>query len=229
MPLHLQREIDRLKKELLTLCGMVEANVAKAIRALVDRESTLAESVIETDRKIDAKEIEVEEDTLKIIALHQPVAFDLRFLSSALRINRDLERIGDIAVNIAHRALYLNKQVPVPRIHPQFAEVAEIAQQMLKDSLDALVQLDTDKARNVCRRDEDVDRICTEMFEHTKQRIRENPEDIDVLSHLLMLPRRIERIADHATNISEDLVYMVEGEIVRHDAEMVTNSGVQAS
>lgn len=216
MPLHLQREIERLKKELLALSGMVEENVARSIKALVERDSDLADKVPEIDKEIDAKEIEVEEECLKIIALHQPVAFDLRFISSVLRINRDLERTGDIAVNIARRAKFLNAKMPAPQIHPEFTIAAEHAQVMLKKSLDALTQLDIELAKQVCEDDVKLDEICARIFEDIMHQIEREPERVEALTQLLMLPRRLERIGDHATNIAEDLIYMIEGEIVRH-------------
>jgi phosphate transport system protein len=216
MPLHLQREIERLKKELLLVSGMVEENVARSIKALVERDSVLADQVPEMDKEIDIKEIEVEEECLKIIALHQPVAFDLRFISSVLRINRDLERTGDIAVNIARRAKFLNTQMPAPQIHPEFTTAAARAQNMLKQSLDALTQLDIELAKKVCEEDKLLDAICARIFDDVMHQIEKEPDRVETLTQLLMLPRRLERIGDHATNIAEDLIYMIEGEIVRH-------------
>lgn len=219
MPLHLQREIDRLKKDVLTLSGMVEDSVERAIRSITERSSTLAQDVMAHDAIIDQKEIEVEEECLKIIALHQPVAFDLRFISAALRINRDLERTGDIAVNIAKRALIINAHMPPLTIHPLFSEAAEHAKKMLKDSLDAYTRLDVDVAKKVCKDDDALDALCRRIFDDITLQIEEKPDNVRVQIHLLMLPRRIERIGDHATNIAEDLIYMIEGEIVRHHTE----------
>jgi phosphate transport system protein len=218
MPLHLQREINRLKKRLLGLSGLVEENVENAVRALTEHNSELAVRVIEYDKEIDNMEVEVEEECLKILALHQPVAIDLRFITAVMRINNDLERIGDIAVNMAERSLIFNACTTPPFIPKEFASTARKAQQLLTQSLDALVNMDADAARIVLVEDDEIDNLCRRMYEEIKDEISNHPDQIDTLSHVLILPRCVERIADHATNISEDLIYMVEGAIIRHSA-----------
>jgi phosphate transport system protein len=220
MAVHLHREIERLKKNILTLGAVVEESVRKAVRAIKTRDAALAQGVIEDDIKIDQMEVEVEEECLKILALYQPVAIDLRFIVAVLKINSDLERIGDLAVNIAERAIFLatwNQDRFVSLL--DFDEMARKTQSMLKGSLDALVNADTALARQVCLDDDEVDAINREMYIQVEEGIRANPEQMECLIHLLSISRHLERIADHATNIAEDVIYMIEGEIVRHRTE----------
>jgi phosphate transport system protein len=160
----------------------------------------------------------LEEECLKILALHQPVAIDLRFVIAVLKINNDLERIGDLAVNIAERALFLTSQKPVD-IPFDFMGMSEKTKIMLKMSLDALVNMDAKMAHDVCALDDGVDAINRRMYQQVQEGILENPEQIGSLIHCLSTSRHLERIADHATNIAEDVIYMVAGEIVRHKAE----------
>ncbi len=218
MTIHLHKALDRLKQDILSLGAVVEEDVRKAVQALDKRDPALAEEVIERDIDVDQAEVNLEEECLKTLALHQPVAIDLRFIVSVLKINNDLERIGDLAVNIAERALYIaeHDETEVPL---DFDEMARLAQQMVKDSLDALVNMDADLARQVCAADDDVDAINRDMYMEVQQNIRRNPEHLESLIHLLSASRHLERIADHATNIAEDVVYMVGGEIIRHHAE----------
>ncbi|MCX6829757.1 MAG: phosphate signaling complex protein PhoU [candidate division Zixibacteria bacterium] len=215
MPHHLQREIEKLKKKILSLCASVEENVRMAVKSIEDRDAALAERVVGQDPEIDQSEVDLEEDCLKILALHQPVAIDLRFIIAVLKINSDLERIGDLAVNIAERAQFLSTQ---PRIAIPFDldALAEKTQDMLKKSLDSLVNLNTALARDVCRTDDDVDEINREMYDLVKDAIRAHPEQLDILIPYLSVSRYLERIADHATNIAEDVIYMIEGVITRH-------------
>jgi phosphate transport system protein len=218
MTLLLHREIERLKKELLALGAIVEELLRKAVRALQARDAALAREVMDADERVDNREVELEEDGLKIIALHQPVAIDLRFIVSVLRINSDLERIGDLAVNIAERARYLAgaEALAVPI---DFAPMAEKAQEMLTKSLDAFVNMDTALAQQILDMDNQVDEMNRRMYCAVYELIRKNPENVEVLLHLLSASRHLERIADHATNIAEDVIYMVEGNIVRHKPE----------
>ena len=218
MPIHLQREIERLKKLLLGLCAVVEENLRLAMKSIVRRESQLATQVIGRDLEIDHQEIDVEEECLKILALHQPVAADLRFIVAALKMNNDLERIGDLAVNIAQRALILNDLPPV-EIPFDLSGLAEKSQKMFHDSLDALVNLNAQQARDVCAMDDQVDAINRQMYDQVKDMIRSHVEHLDALIALLSVSRYLERIADHATNIAEDVLYMLEGRIVSHGRE----------
>ncbi len=218
MPVHLQREIENLKKDILTLGAMAEMSVREATLAIENRDEVLARSVIEKDIKVDQMEVEIEEACLKILALHQPVAIDLRFIIAVLKINNDLERVGDLAVNIAERAAFLAVQPPVD-IRFDFVGMANKAQTMVKKSLDALVNLSVQLAHDVCVCDDEVDALNREMYLIVQDAIARSPEHTEALLHLLSASRHLERIADHATNIAEDVIYMIDGEIVRHRAE----------
>jgi len=218
MAKHLQRENDNLKKKILTLGTIIEDAVRQATLAVERRDADLAQKIIDNDVKVDHMEVEIEEDCLKILALHQPVAIDLRFIIAVLKINNDLERIGDLAVNIAERALFVATQ-PETNISLDFSGMAKKAKIMLKGSLDALVELDSNIARKVCADDDEVDAINRDMYIKVQDSMRQRPDQIKLLIHLLSISRHLERIADHATNIAEDVIYMIEGEIVRHYPE----------
>ena len=218
MAAHLQREIENLKKEILTVGAMAEQSVREATQAIEDRDEYLARAVIEKDVNLDQKEVEVEESCLKILALHQPVAIDLRFIIASLKINSDLERVGDLAVNIAERAMFLASQ-PQVNIEFDFNTMATKAQEMLKKSLDALVTLNAGLAREVCACDDEIDAMNRQMYLTVQDAINTYPDQVEALIHLLSASRHLERIADHATNIAEDVIYMIEGEIVRHRTE----------
>lgn len=211
-------EIEKLKKKILALSAIVEESVHRAVASIQRRDEKLARKVIESDIEIDHMEVDVEEECLKILALHQPVATDLRFVVAVLKINNDLERIADLSVNIAEQAAYLATQ-PKVDIPFDFPGMSEKAQRMLRQSLDALVNDDTTLARKVLAADDEVDAINRHMYDQVKDGIRRHPENLDCLIHLLSVSRHLERIADHATNIAEDVIYMAEGEIVRHRAE----------
>jgi phosphate transport system protein len=215
MSVHLQREIDRLKKNLLSLCALVEEQVQVAVRALLDREPELARRVERRDLEIDQREVEVEEECLKALALHQPVASDLRFIVAAMKMNSDLERIGDLAVNIARKVITICSQGAM-EIPFDLAGMWQKTQRMLRDSLDSLVNLDARLANNVCARDNEVDQMKREIRRKAEALMQQDPARISVLLNLLAVSRNLERIADHATNIAEDVIYMVEGRIIRH-------------
>jgi phosphate transport system protein len=215
MARRLQKELEKLKKRILSLGAMVEERVRNTIMAIEARDAELAEKIIRMDYEIDELEVEVEEDCLKILALHQPVAVDLRFLTSVIKINNDLERIGDEAVNIAQRILILAKREKVD-ISFNYSVMAEKAEFMLKKSLDALVNLDLDLALKVLVLDDEVDVLEREAYDLVKQAVKENPTRAGYLINLLLISRHLERIADHATNIAEEVIYLIEGEIVRH-------------
>ena len=215
MKRHLQRELESLKKQILSLGAMAEESVRMAVRAFETKDGELARRIIESDSKIDAAEVEVEEECLKIIALHQPVAVDLRFINIVIKINNDLERVGDEAVNIAERVENISKRLPLS-FPFDFAPMAEKAEAMLKDSLDALVNQDVDLAYKVCLDDDDVDRMNHMIYDEVKEAIKKQPDRVAYLLNLLLIARHLERIADHATNIAEEVIYMIEGEISRH-------------
>ena len=215
MKRHLQRELESLKKQILSLGAMAEESVHMAVRAFETKDGELARRIIESDSKIDAAEVEVEEECLKIIALHQPVAVDLRFINIVIKINNDLERVGDEAVNIAERVENISKRLPLS-FPFDFAPMAEKAEAMLKDSLDALVNQDVDLAYKVCLDDDDVDRMNHMIYDEVKEAIKKQPDRVAYLLNLLLIARHLERIGDHATNIAEEVIYMIEGEISRH-------------
>lgn len=218
MSRHMQKEIESLKKKLLTMSADVEDNVAMATRAMVNRDPALAQKVMDLDVDIDQMEVDIEEDCLKILALHQPVAIDLRFIITVLKINADLERVGDLAVNIAERAAYLAKNEPIC-LPFDFTGMANKVQKMLNDSIDSLVNLDTRLAHKVRAQDDEVDTMNREIYSEVKKYIIADPNQTNCLLHALSTGRHLERIADHATNIAEDVVYLVDAQIVRHTPE----------
>jgi phosphate transport system protein len=215
MPIRLQKELEKLKKRILSLGAMVEERVRMVIQALELRDANLAEKIIRSDYEIDEFEIEVEEDCLKILALHQPVAVDLRFLIAVIKINNDLERVADEAVNIAERVQIIAKRERLD-IPFDYSLMADKTASMLKKSLDALVNMDDILALDVLKLDDAIDDMKDQAYDVVKQAIGEHPDRVSYLINLLLMCRHLERIADHATNISEEVVYMVQGEIVRH-------------
>ncbi len=215
MTLHFQREVEKLKKMLLNEAAFVEDGLKKAIKALEERDEALATKVKKSDDLIDRMEIELEEEALKILALYQPVATDLRFIVSVIKINNDLERIGDLTANLASRTKDM-MTFPKLVIAPDIFRMADIALQMVKDSLDALVKMNVDLAEKVCAADEQVDDLHKRMFGWVQTRIKGDAQYIDFYLLHLGVSRYLERIADHATNIAEDVMYMITGEISRH-------------
>jgi len=215
MPKRLQKELEKIKKRILSLGGMVEERVSMAKRAIDSIDRTLANQIMKTDYEIDELEVEVEEECLKILALHQPVAVDLRFLVAVIKINNDLERIGDQAVNIAERVENISKR-PRLDLSLDYEHMAEKATSMLRMSLDALVNLDLDLAFQVLTLDDEVDHMEREMYDYIKEEIRKKPDAAGYLINFLFISRHLERIGDHSTNIAEEVIYLIEGEIVRH-------------
>ena len=215
MSRHFEKEIEKLKKKVLHLSAMVEENLTLAVKAVTDRDSELARQIIDVDDDIDDMEADVEEECLKILALHQPVAIDLRFIIAVLKINNDLERIGDLAGNIAKRttglAQWETREVPfdLPKMLAQ-------AVTMVKKSTDALIMMDTRLAHEVCASDDIMDEMHRLAFMAVQQEIQAKPDRVEYYVLLLSVSRILERIADHATNIAEDVIYMVDGEIIRH-------------
>ena len=207
MTVHMLRELDKLKKMILALSAMVEESVQQGVLALVKRDEPLAHKVVEMG--------DLEEECLKILALHQPVAADLRFIVAVLKINNDLERINDLAGNLASRSLELMSDV---KIDPPFdvVEMSSAVEDILRKSLDALVNLDERLAWKAIQLDDGVDRLHKNSFDMVKAQIRKQPEHIDGLISYLSISRYLERIADLATNVAEDVIYLVDGRIVRH-------------
>ncbi|MCX7426409.1 MAG: phosphate signaling complex protein PhoU [Planctomycetia bacterium] len=215
MSVHLEREIDKIKKRVLSLSAIVEDQLQMSVRAMLDRDEELARTIRERDAEIDQLEIEVEEECLKTLALYQPVAIDLRLIVAVLKINNDLERIGDLAVNIARKARRL---AVLPAIENPFdlSGMAEKTQAMLRDSIDALVNMDVALAGDVCGRDDEIDAMKREIRRTSEAMIGREPEHVAAILNLMAASRNLERVADLATNIAEDVIYMVEGKIVRH-------------
>ncbi len=218
MSAHTQRGLEQLKERILSLGALVEESLRNSIQALIDRDEAMANRVIDDDTLIDDLEVDIEEDCLKFLALYQPVAADLRFIVATLKINNDLERVGDLAVNIAERVAFLARHRP-PRTVLDFQLMASKSQRMLQLSLDALVKGDVVQAWDVCVADEEVDQLNREMFILIQKAILNNPDDLESLIHLLSISRHLERAADLASNVAEEVIYMVEGKIIRHKAE----------
>ncbi len=214
----LRKEIDRLKRDLLSLVTTVEEDLHRAVQSLILRDAAMARTVIEDEYGIDEKEVQLEEECLKILALYQPVANDLRFIIAILKINNDLERINDLSVNIADRVRYI-LQYPQESIRFDFELMGTRVQKMLRDSIDAFVNLDQRMAKDVCGSDNTIDDMNREMFEIVEKRVQADPSSVSILLNYLSVSRHLERIADLATNIAEDVIYFIEGEIVRHRVE----------
>ena len=213
--MRMRKEIEKLKRSLLALSAQVEDSVLKAVRAVEERNEVLAREVIDNDLVIDQKEVDLEEECLKVLALHQPVAIDLRYIVAILKINNDLERIGDLAVNIAERAASLAKDEKLDVSFDITAMTGEV-ETMLKKCLNALMELDAKLAHEVIDLDDKVDGMNREMIASVLAAIKNHPERSDYLIRFISVSRNLERIADLATNIAEDIIYMVEGEIIRH-------------
>jgi phosphate transport system protein len=218
MTKHIERQLESLKERILRLGTLVEEAISKSITALINRDPSLAQRVITNDAEIDAMEVEVEEECLKILALYQPVAADLRFVVAVLKINNDLERMGDLARNIAKRVTQLEGGDPYD-LPPEIRMMATQAQEMVRQCLDAVVKRDPTLARQVREEDDIVDEARQRIQRRVMQGIKEQPENVENLLRINSVAKHIERIADMATNIAEDVVYMVEGDIVRHRAE----------
>jgi phosphate transport system protein len=218
MAKHLERDLEALHDDVLALAGAVEKAIGRAVRALQQRDAELAGQVVAGDDQIDEQDNLIEEKCLTMLALHQPVARDLRRIAAVLKINSDLERMGDLAVDIAERALRLAELPPVA-VPQKLQQMTELTTGMVRQSLDAFVRLDTGLARRVCRLDDEVDRHNAEIIQELIEVMRSSPALVPQALSLFSAARHLERIADHATNIAEDVIYLVEGEIVRHHPE----------
>jgi len=215
MTKHLLRDLENLKKQLLMMGSMVEQAIDKSMLSLAERRPDLAEDVAKSDDEIDQKENQIEEECLKLLALHQPVAADLRLVVGVLKVNNDLERMGDLAINIAERSIYLASQEPL-NVVLDFPLMIEGVREMVKGSLDALVNENTDTARKVLEKEPEIDEVNRQMFVVIQDVMRKEPDTVDRAVQLLSASRYLERIADLATNIAEDVVFMVEGDLIRH-------------
>ena len=215
MERRLDEELQSLKERLLQMASLAEAAIGLAVKALVSRDAALARQVIASDQAINMAEVELDELCMRFLALYQPEATDLRFITMAFKINNDLERMGDLAVNIAERTLELLAE---PLLKPllDIPRMAELAQAMVKDSLDAFVRRDPELARNVCRRDDEVDQLNDQVFRELLTYMLQDPASITRAVALILIGRHLERIADHATNIAEDVIFLVQGRTIKH-------------
>jgi phosphate transport system protein len=212
---HFHEELDTLKQTLLAMGALVEDQIRRVMHALLERNDAMAREVIERDQRVNAYDLEIDEKCVELLALHQPTAIDLRVIMTGIKIVTDLERIGDQAVNIAQRALELHTE---PQLKPyvDLPRMADNAQRMVKESLDAFVNRDTELARRVCAADAEVDGLKEQIFRELLTFMMQDPKTIPRAMRLILISRFMERIADHATNIAEMVIYMVEGKLVRH-------------
>jgi phosphate transport system protein len=215
MSKHLERDLELLEREILDQSSRVEEMIAKACQALVERRGDLASEVTASEIEINVREVKIEEECLKILALHQPVAVDLRRTATVLKINTELERIADLAVNIAERTISLT-EYPDFEIPARLERMFIRASDMVHEALDAFVDQNVDAARDVCRRDDEVDEYNRQVIDDLLDIMRSRPDLVEAAVHFFSVCRHVERIGDCATNIAEDVIYLVEGEIARH-------------
>ncbi len=210
-----EEDLKRLREDILYMGGLVEDQIHKAVSSLVERDSTMAETIIQRDHEVNRLDVEIDDLCIRLLALHQPAAKDLRFITTALKITTDLERIGDMAVNICERALELNAE---PQLKPyiDIPRMAGISERMIRESLDAFVREDTDLALSVCKEDQEVDDLNSQIFRETISFMIEDPHTINRAMKISSISKYLERIADHATNIAEMVVFMVKGKSIRH-------------
>jgi phosphate transport system protein len=218
MSIHLTRDLETLHQHIMSMCAVVEEVVHKAVDELGQPDVAVSQQLVDRDDEVDRWDVRIEEECLKILALHQPVANNLRRVTAVLKIAWELERVADVAVNIAERAAGL-AGAPEVQVPEKLHHMAHLALDMLRLSLDAFVAQDSKLARDVCRQDDIVDSLNREIIEELLQLMKRSPELVDPAMQLFSASRHVERVADHATNIAEDVVYLVEGEIIRHRAE----------
>jgi len=218
IPRHLDEDLNLLKEKLLIMASLAESMIHKAVKSLVEKEESYFKQVKEEENKVNHLEIEIDELCLKLLALKQPMATDLRFITSAMKINSNLERIGDLAINIIERAAFLLKQ---PQLKPliDIPRMADLAQKMVKDSLDAFIKKDADLARSVLKRDDEIDDLKNQIFRELLTFMLSDQSTIPRALELILVSRHLERIGDHATNIAEDVIYLVQGKDIRHHIE----------
>jgi len=210
-----EEDLKKLREDILYMGGLVENQIQKAVSSLVERDSALAEMIIQRDQEVNRLDVEIDDLCIRLLALHQPAARDLRFITTALKVTTDLERIGDMAVNICERALELNTE---PQLKPyiDIPRMAQTSERMIRESLDAFVREDTDLALKVCKDDQEVDDLNSQIFRETISFMIEDPHTINRAMKISSVSKYLERIADHATNIAEMVVFMVKGKSIRH-------------
>ena len=214
-----EEDLKKLREEILYMGGLVEDQIQKAVKSLVDRDSELAKIIIERDHEVNRLDVEIDDLCIRLLALHQPAGKDLRFITTGLKITTDLERIGDMAVNICERALELNQE---PQLKPyiDIPRMARIAQRMTRESLDAFVREDTSLALKVCKDDEEIDQLNSQIFREVITFMIEDPHTVSRAIKISSISKYLERIADHATNIAEMVIFMVKGKSIRHMKEL---------
>jgi phosphate transport system protein len=217
---HMHRDLERLQRSVLNMASLVEEAIIQSIQSLQEFDADRAKRVIESDSEIDLAENQVQNECLKILALHQPVAVDLRRVSAVLMLVTDLERMGDLAVGIAERSLEVSRP-PFPQVPERIHKMALRTATMVRDSLNAFVQLDANAARSIIQQDDLVDADNNAIIVELITRMKQKPEELEPSLSLFSAVRNLERIADHATNIAEEVIYLVEGEMARHHPEMV--------
>ncbi len=227
MSQHFIRQMEKLKNMILSLGGFVEQALQQAIAAIETRNVELAQRVIDADEQIDQMEVDVEEECLHTIALYHPVASDMRFVAGVIKINGDLERIGDLAAHLAEQALFLAEEPEASTAPFDFEASSRMVWSMVKMSLDALVARNVELAQQVRLADEEVDASHRRVYRYVEEEIRRNPQEVRRLIDLMNISRQLERIADHAVNIAEDVIFMVTGEIHRHADEPLKSSAVR--
>ena len=215
---YITKELDKIKKEILSLGTTVEDRFKNAVYAVKTNNTELAQSIIDTDHEIDQREIEIEEECLKVLALYQPVAIDLRLIVAIIKINNDLERIADLAKSISRRLKSAVKS-PNSNFEYDYTHMAEKVGKMLKLSLDAIVGMDVDMAHRVIAMDTDVNAMRNDAYQYMKKSVDKEHVELDRVINMYLISRHLERIADHTTNIAEEVVHLVEGEIIRHRNE----------
>ena len=210
-----EEDLKKLHEEILYMGGLVEDQIQKAVKSLVDRDSELAKIIIERDHEVNRLDVEIDELCIRLLALHQPAGKDLRFITTGLKITTDLERIGDMSVNTCERALELNQE---PQLKPyiDIPRMARIAQRMTRESLDAFVREDTDLALKVCKDDEEIDQLNSQIFREVIAFMIEDPHTVSRAIKISSISKYLERMADHATNIAEMVIYLVDAKMVRH-------------
>ena len=212
---HFDEEMDLLKQKILRMGALVEDQISSSVRALIERDSDLAKKVIENDHMVNALDVEIDEDALRLLALHQPAAGDLRFITTAMKISTELERMSDLAENMSERVIELNEELPI-KPYIDIPRMAEWSQRMVKESLDAFVRRDANLGRKVCTDDDFIDDLNKQFFRELLSFMMEDPRFISTAIRISFISKSLERIADHATNIAELVVYLTEGKIIRH-------------